>query len=298
MAKFSLYRAENTRIKLTKQQQKQVAKIYREAAKSIGKRADSLPRTPSSPLYKSVLIKLQREILQNLEKTEMGLKGTIEDNMRKVSQSVVESNESFLKRVRLSIFGAYGFVPEDIVSMVSSGKLYSGNWSLSRALWKNHIHTRNNINNIIAQGVAENKSAYDIAKDLEKYLNPSARKDWDWSKVYPGTSKRVDYNAQRLARTMVSHAYQQSFIRVTKNNPFVEDYIWHSAGGSRTCEICSSRDGVHFKKDELPLDHPNGMCTYEAYIPDDMTVIADRLADWVEGKADTEIDRWMKDMEG
>ena len=298
MAKFSLYLAENRRVKLTRKQQKQVAKVYRDAAKAIGKRAESLPKTPSSPLYKSTLKVLQKEILQSLKKTEMGLKDTIEENMRGVSQSVVDSNDAFLKKVQLKISGAYSSVPEDIVSMVSTGKLYSGDWSLSRALWRNHVHTKKNINNIIAQGIAENKSAYDIAKDLEKYLNPSARKDWDWSKVYPGTSKRVDYNAQRLARTMVSHAYQQSFIRVTKNNPFVEDYIWHSAGGSRTCEICSSRDGVHFKKDELPLDHPNGMCTYEAYIPDDMTVIADRLADWAEGNADTEIDRWVKDMEG
>ena len=68
-------------------------------------------------------------------------------------------------------------------------------------------NTQGDIQYIVAQGIASQKSAFDIAKDLEKYVDPSAKKDWAWSKVYPGTKKVVDYNAQRLARTMVSHAY-------------------------------------------------------------------------------------------
>lgn len=154
------------------------------------------------------------------------------------------------------------------------------------------------INSIIAKGIAENKSSYDIAKDLEKYVNPSAKKDWDWSKVYPGTNKKVDYNAQRLARTMVSHAYQYSFVQTTKHNPFVEDYIWRSAGSERTCEICAERNGKHYAKDKLPLDHPNGLCTFIANTPDNMEDIADRLADWAHGKSDPELDEFVKSLYG
>ena len=296
MAKFNLNTAEKIRVELTKQQQKNIVEIYKKASRSVAKKAETLPKTPSSYLYKLYLKDLKKSIDQELKIAEMSLQREIEDNMKAVSEAVTTDAKGFLNTVGLSIKGVYHNVPDDIVKMVSSGKLYMGNWSLSNALWRTHRRTRESINLVVAQGIAENKSAYDIAKDLEKYLNPEARKDWDWSKVYPGTSKRVDYNAQRLARTMVSHAYQQSFVRVTQKNPFVVDYIWLSAGGARTCDLCMERDGKHFPKDALPLDHPNGMCTFEAYIPDNITEIADRIADWSLGKSDPELDKWYKSM--
>lgn len=298
MATFNLNTAELERVKLTKEQQKHIVGIYKNAAKSVAKKARTLPKTPSAPLYKEHLKNLQKELEKELKKSEMALKEEIESNMKSAAQAVVDDNGKFVDKLGLGIKGAYSFVPADIVKSVASGQLYEGKWSLSRALWKNHMKTQYNINAVVAQGIAENKSAYDIAKDLEKYLNPEARKDWDWSKVYPGAAKRIDYNAQRLARTMVSHAYQQAFVRTTKNNPFVEDYVWMAAGGARTCQLCMDRDGKHFPKDGLPLDHPNGMCTFKAYIPDSMTDIADRLADWVEGKADPSLDKWVESMGG
>ena len=298
MAKFSLNTAEQERVKLTQQQQKHIVDIYKNASKTVAKKAKNLPKTPSSPLYKQYLKDLQKEINKELKKAEMSLNGEIKGNMKAAAQAVVDDNANFVNKLGLGIQGSYGFVPADIVKMVSTGQLYEGKWSLSRAIWKTHMKTQYNINTVIAQGIAENKSAYDIAKDLEKYLNPEARKDWDWSKVYPGTAKRIDYNAQRLARTMVSHAYQQAFVRITQNNPFVQDYVWHSANSDRTCELCADRDGRHFPKDDLPLDHPNGMCTFEAYIPDSMTEVADRLADWVEGKSDPSLDKWIEGMGG
>jgi SPP1 gp7 family putative phage head morphogenesis protein len=161
---------------------------------------------------------------------------------------------------------------------------------LSRSIWNSTSKAKKDINTIIAEGIAQNKSTYDIAKDLEKYVNPSAKKDWAWSKVYPGTNKVVDYNAQRLARTMVSHAYQQAFVRVTKPNPFVTKYRWLASNSNRVCELCNSRDGVLFEKDDLPMDHPNGMCTFTAVIDQPMTDIADRIADWALGQPDSELD--------
>lgn len=298
MAKFNLNTAEQVRVELTKQQQKRIVEIYKRASKSVAKRAETLPKTPSAPLYEHYLKSLQKAIDKELKTAEMSLKDEIEGNMKAVSEAVTDDANEFLRTAGISIKGAYYNVPADIVKMVSSGQLYEGSWSLSRALWKTHTRTKASINSVVAQGIAENKSAYDIAKDLEKYLNPEAKKDWDWSKVYPGASKRVDYNAQRLARTMVSHAYQQSFVRVTQKNPFVEDYIWLSAGGARTCDICMERDGKHFAKDALPLDHPNGMCTFEAYIPDSMTEVADRIADWALGKSDPAIDTWVESIGG
>jgi len=111
--------------------------------------------------------------------------------------------------------------------------------------------------------MAQNKSIYQMSKELERWVNPDKARPWNLRnaagrRIYP---RSVDYNAQRLARTLVQHSYQQSFIESTKNNDLIEDYIW-VANGSRACPICIDRDGKHFPKDDIPLDHPNGMCVW------------------------------------
>ena len=95
-----------------------------------------------------------------------------------------------------------------------------------------------------------------------------------------------------MARTLIQHSYQQAFTAANEKNPFVIDYIWN-ANGSRVCELCSSRDGQHYKKDELPLDHPNGMCVMEPNIVEDMT---QQLVDWFNSDDGTypEIDEFAK----
>ena len=61
------------------------------------------------------------------------------------------------------------------------------------------------------------------------------------------------------------------------DNPFVKGYIWH-ADGPHSCELCDERDGQFFTAEDLPLDHPNGMCSMEPYI--DTSEIIDMASDW------------------
>lgn len=298
MAKLSLNTAEQLRIQLTEEQQKQIEDLYKKASRRVAAQAKKAPRVPSDALRKRYLNELRKQIDVQLKNIGEELEGTIKGNMRRVSQSVCDANLDFLTQAGMPIAGAFSHVPDDIVRALATGTVYEGNWSLSQSIWRGTHKAQKDIRSIIATGVAENRSAYDIAKDLEKYVNPTARKEWDWNKVYPGTAKKVDYNAQRLARTMVSHAYQQSFVRTTQKNPFVTEYIWLASNSTHVCEICEERDGKHFPKDDLPMDHPNGMCTFEAVIPDSMTDIADRLADWAQGKDDPRLDEWAKDLYG
>lgn len=298
MGKLSLNTAEQNRVQLTQKQQKQIEQIYKSVAKDIDERIKKIPDVPSSPLQKSYLENLKKQVLKELDKASSGLQDMIKGNMKSVAESVIDSTLDFAQKVGLSVEGLYSHVPDEIVKAVATGQLYEGDWTLSKAIWKDHMKTQYNVNTVVAKGIAENKSAYDIAKDLEKYVDPSAEKSWDWSKVYPGVSKKVDYNAQRLARTMVSHAYQQAFVRSTIKNPFVTKYRWDASNSARVCPICAERDGQLYDKNDLPLDHPNGMCTFEAVIPDSMETIADRIADWAYGADDTELDEWAEDLTG
>ena len=300
MPKLNLNTAESLRTQLTAQQQKSIAYLYSKASKDVAKQAKLLKgkQNISAVLQQKYLNKLQSQIDERMQQAQNELDEMVTGNMKSVASAVTSASFDFADKLGLKLSAELSHVPDSVVKNIVTGKVYEGKWSLSTAIWKENKKIHSDVRKVIAQGVVEQKSAYDIAKDIEKYINPAARKDWSWSKVYPGTNKKVDYSAQRLARTLVSHAYQQAFVQSTKNNPFVTAYRWHSAHSSRVCPICADRDGKLFAKNDLPMDHPNGMCTFEAEIPDSMEKIADRLADWVQGKSDPELDTWMADLQG
>lgn len=305
MAGISLKDAEAARLEITREQAANVQKLYLAVYRDMRRQLKGMTSGgATSSLRRSQLKHLTESLKTAYEGLGRQLEGNITSAVEQTSQAVVDANTAWLSEAGLKIAGAYSHVPQDIVTMLATGKLYSDGWTLSKAIWGESQQKAHEIDLIVAKGVAANKSAFEIAKDLESYVNPGAVKPWDWSKVYPGTSKKVDYNAQRLARTMVSHAYQQSLERVCKKNPFVIGYKWRASHSVRTCELCRERSetdhhglgvGV-YPKGELPLDHPNGMCTFLTVMSDSLSGISDRLADWANGKEDPELDQWMGEM--
>lgn len=298
MGYISLRDGEKARLNITKAQEDEISKLYHQVYLDLKKKMDRLSHsgTASESLRKTYLNKMVKELKAAYKSLGVGLEKSIEKGIGDTATAVVQNNADWLKKAGLTIEGAYSYVPKDIVSMLVTGQLYGEGWTLSKAIWGQSQKHAEDINKIVAAGVAANKSAYDIAKDLEIYVNPEARKEWDWSKVYLGTSKKVDYNAQRLARTMVSHAYQQSLLATTKYNPFVTGYKWRSAHTHRTCELCNSRDGKIFSAEELPLDHPNGLCTFLVELDGSLEDVSNRLADWALGKEDLALDKWAASM--
>ena len=295
-------KAEGKRITLINNESVAIKRMYREALREIATRIKFLEtRTNiSSVLRIQYLEELRREIQDALERIDTYTYKAIVSDMETVAQAVVQDNSQLLKRMgfgdELSSI-AFLHVPKDVVNEIITGKLYEGRWNLSRAIWNDNALKNKELETIVSQGVALQKSTYDIAKDLEKYVNPRAQKPWDWSKVYPGVRKVIDYNAQRLARTMVSHAYQESFVRTTKHNPFIEAYQWLISNSDRVCPLCIERSttdnynlgaGV-YPKDQLPLDHPNGMCTFSIVMERSYTAIANDLANWAQGVGDEEL---------
>lgn len=292
---------EQARLRITKQQRRQIKSMYNKLDKEAKKNLKSLETQTSATAY------LQRmrltdfvASLQNAS-TAMNkdLESIIKGNMIIVSKAVVSDVGTLLNKAKVSIKGAYAYVPTDIVTRISTGKVYESGWSLSSAIWSNNKKIHEDIQRIVAQGTAANKSAFDIAKDLERYVNPNARKDWKWNKVYPGSNKVIDYNAQRLARTLVSHSYQQSVIEIAKTNPYTQGVKWISSGSERTCDLCEERDGKIYPVDDVPLDHPNGMCTYTVVLTKDLQTIANELAESaVQPLRNPDVEKWKQAMRG
>ena len=275
--------AEEARDAIMASQKKEIAKLYEDWADEIGERAKyySHKSTASAPVSERYYRELQKQLRQTSQEVSNEIYKKIKSNIYTVADAVVSDNVKWLEGFGFSSAGlnaAFSYVPHEIVQNLITGQIYDSGWSLSSRIWGDNEQTLKDIYQVMAKGLAENKPIYEIAKDLESYVRPSAKLPWnlrvaDGKKIY---KKQVDYNAQRLARTLVQHGYQQSFVAVTKNNPFITEYVWRS-NGSRVCELCKARDGQHYKKDELPLDHPNGMCTMEPVVVKNMV---DQLADW------------------
>lgn len=275
--------AEKVRDAIMDSQKKEIAALYDSWADDISERAKfySYKTNASAPLSERYYKELQKQLRATSQEVSNEVYNKIKKNMYTVADAVVSDNIKWLESFGFSKDGlnaAFSYVPDEIVRNLITGQIYDRGWSLSSRIWGDNEQTLKDIYQVMAKGLAENKPIYQIAKDLEIYVRPSAKLPWnlkakDGVKIY---KKQVDYNAQRLARTLVQHGYQQSFVATTQKNPFITEYIWRS-NGSRVCELCVIRDGVHFKKEELPLDHPNGMCTMEPAIVDDMI---DQLANW------------------
>lgn len=273
-------------------QKKEIAALYEKWADEIGEKAKhySHKSNASAAVSEMQMKELQKMLKATGQEVSNEVYSKIKKNMYTIADAVVADNVKWLKSFGFSEKGlnaAFNFVPDEVVRNLVTGQIYASGWSLSSRIWGDNEQTMKDAYQIMAKGLAENKHVFEIAKELEQYVRPSAKKAWnpvlamkntktgkiEYKRIY---KKQVDYNAQRLARTLAQHSYQQSFLATTQKNPFITDYIWHS-NGSRPCELCKSRDGVHFKKDELPMDHPNGMCTMEPVVVDNLV---DQLADW------------------
>ena len=288
--------ADAVKVTQTKQLQKQIQAMYKKVAKNLAKEAEKLSKdgTISDTMKRNYLNQYIISLNKEIDDIELKLNGAIQNSMSTTAKAVVDANIEFMGRAGLNLKDAFDTVPKDVVEALISGHVYKSDWTLSKAIWGTSQKTKNDVEKVIAQGIAGQKSTYDIAKDLEQYVDPAAKKPWDWSKVYPGTAKKVDYNAQRIARTMVQHAYQQTFRTTISKNPFITGVIWHSVFATgRTCQMCMDRDGQHYDKGKEPLDHPNGLCYLEPEIPSSLDDIGERLANWANGASDPEIDKWL-----
>lgn len=293
--------AQNKKLKLAKKQEQQIKKIYDDMYLKVSKKLNKVnPNTLSERYLEELKKELEKEIR------------TIHRQVGKIIKKNIEKSSELANNVQLDFFmsinsqynlnmkdtfsSMFSKIPKDAMNEILFGKAYKDRKGLSERIWEYNNKFSKDIDYVIAEGIAAKKSTYEIAKDLEKYVNPNTVKDWDWNKVYPNTSKKVDYNAQRLARTAVNHAFQQAQKRSCEKNPYVEGIRWISANShGRTCELCRERDNQVFKVNDVPLDHPNGLCTTVPEIPMSLEEIGTELRAWVDGDTNNKLDKWFKD---
>lgn len=295
--------AQFRRVKIVNSQKEEIRKFYRDGYDDIKKEIDKLPmkETESTIIKKMYLKSIQKEIDEYLKDVDKKTMYLVKGNMGKMVEIVSENNQMFMKKIGFTSIPEFMLnkkFKQDVVNRIVTGKLYGDKWNLSSAIWGDYANKKKEMSRIIANGLIKGKNINSIAKDIERYVNPRARKGQKWIDEFHAR-KSIDYNSQKLARTMISHAYQESFVSLTYKNPFIDAYRWVTSGGDKVCPLCIERetqdlyglgDGI-YPKDKLPLDHPNGMCTFEVVVSMSDDEIAEAIADWYLGEGDDDMNR-------
>ncbi len=291
--------AQNKKLKLAKKQEKQIKQIYNDMYIKVSKK---LSKVNPNTLSERYLEELKNELEKEIRTIHRQVGKIINENIEKSSELAnnvqldffMSINSQYNLNMKDTFSSMFSKIPKDAMNEILFGKAYKDCKGLSERIWEYTKKFNKDIDYIIAEGIANKKSTYEIAKDLERYVNPDAVKDWEWSKVYPRTNKKVDYNAQRLARTAVNHAFQQAQKRSCEKNPYVEGIRWVSSNiHGRTCELCRERDNQIFSVKDVPLDHPNGLCTTVPEIPMSLEGIGTELRAWVDGNTNNKLDKWV-----
>jgi hypothetical protein len=169
---------------------------------------------------------------------------------------------------------AFATVPRDAVQAVIS-RSYKGK-VFSDRIWDLRKFSQNAVQDTVAKGILQGKSAYEMSKELEAFLLMSqdeakafarvwAEKHTDEWKAAWKTRGRLKYNTRRLARTEINNAYREGAVQSAKRAPWVKGVKWNLSGSHVKPDICDDwatggdGNGVYAPGD-APIDHANGLC--------------------------------------
>lgn len=283
-------------------------KIYEAQRKALKKELAAIDRQISAYTTKTdaqakVINATQAYTASTAQQVEQATVQTVKHIARQTAEAHVKAGQQLLKSAGAKATPQAYIVGQNEINAtvartldgILKGNAYPNPYPLSQRIWTNAQAVQRDIHTIIMNGMQQGKSVADISDSITRFVNP--RESKDWNKVmedgYKVHRRNVEYNAQRLARTVGQHSYQKATEDRIRGNPFVTGVRW-IANGSRPCPICMDRDGTVYAKGEAPLDHPNGMCTLEPVIDD--RGLDDRLVDWVHGTEDSELDAYARSL--
>ena len=283
----------------------EIIKLYREAAADLAERAAAARKGSLSERWADEYAK---SLAKRAAELEAGLYDVTLQGLKRSAELPAAAMGQWWEAVGGQSFrDAFAATPDNVLAGIIEGGFYNDNQGLSRRIWRLADSFEKDVGYIVQRGIAEKKSALELARDLEQYVKPPAAREWDWGKVYPSLSgKKVDYNAQRLARTSINHAYFLDNVKVCTENPFVTAMHWDLSNaheerqvipfGPDECDEYAEHDeglGMgNFKPDELPCPHPQCLCSQWAVIPESLEDIGRQIGAWASGEPDELLDEW------
>jgi len=173
-----------------------------------------------------------------------------------------------------------------------------GGYRLSDSVWRARRQTRDQIDAVLRQAIADGTDALEVAKMLEQYLDPTLapirnvngrlirNQKPSIATRSPGRGGMGSFAARRLARTEVTRAHGAATMWAAERTPFATGVRWVLSGRHpRTdpCDVHASRDsglgpGVYPTKD-VPRypEHPMCTCHLSTVTTDDVDAVVEGL---------------------
>lgn len=285
---------------------RRIAALYAQCARDMNKEiahygTDSLTGRRAQALQKAM-----RTYVHALWQEVHALTG---DAVRTGAALGIETQSSLLDdalhgigiNTRQSFASMFARTQDEAVASVLNGSIYAGKRaSLSKRIWDNAALQSGKIEELIAAAVAQGRSAPQLARDLEAYVNPRAAQPDLWNDVYEQLpfAYHVDYNAKRLAVTALNHSYYQGAIMAARANPFASYLHWELSRGHEIYDVCDlymeHDEGLgkgNFALDNAPLPHPFCKCTWYIDSDRELDEISQELGDWLAGAENPKLDR-------
>lgn len=289
------------------EQEKELLSIYEEAAKQV---AYKLSKANPGGLTARYLSELDKTINQYISELRNNLTETIKDGIEASSQIASAVQLGYLNSIapREDILATFNKMftqlPTSIVKQLINGSYYADGKTLSNRIWDLTSKNASDIDRLIKINVAKGVNARELAKQLEAYINPT--KKIDAKTLEAGMSKDISYQAQRLARTSLTHAHNETYIQGSKMNPFCKGLKWNLSPshyerqvekwGQDICDEYATRDSYSrgqgvYPADKYPVAHPNCLCyPTQEIVP--VEKAREEIIKWLNGGSNTLLDRW------
>ena len=283
---------------LTKEQEKQIGKIYLRAFKSIEKKLEKctddkyrqrLLRAYQTQIYDELYPLIERGIIDETD----AILNIQRESMTKLLQEVLE-NQTEIIDGKHKLQAIVDITNRQLVEQMVKGEIYYNGRGLDKLLWEATKCAEDKLNLAITSCIAEGMGAAEMSQNLKEFAK-GGHHTWSRNKIREklgaGYARKysggLDYEALRLARTTITHQAQLATLATPKINPYMNAVIWHSDHqAGRTCQQCIDRNGTKYylNKESVPLDHPNGMCWLEPAYSMTPEEIAKDMKAWGKGE--------------
>ena len=258
-----------TKKDLLVRQQNEIIKVYQKAYLDIidkGLKKAGGDSKKLDKLTKSYVMQIYDELEDLLTKYNRDISDEIYNLQRQIMYSYFDPS---FQEFRAKVDKLVDITNRKVINQMIQGNIYHDGKGLSDRIWDTAKTSGNKMSIAINSCIAQGMGAADMSENLKEFAM-GGHHTWSRNKIREklgdGYARKygsggLDYEALRLARTTLTHQAQISVINSSKVNPYLQFVKWHSDHqAGRTCQQCIDRDGQLFKIDEVPLDHPNGMC--------------------------------------
>lgn len=212
--------------------------------------------------------------------------------------------------VAADVSGVFDGQIEEVLGAAAE-RIYSDSFNLSNRIWRLDKDSLEGIQEVVYRGIAEERSAWDIATELEEYLGPGRDcPRWTRWRLYGKTKAQiaagdtgglyrgdecagqgVAYNALRLARNEVQIAHHGATDAIFGRQPWIEmEQVLlspdHPPIGCECEDVVAggeNGDGTYPKGEIMLPIHVQCLCYKVAVLMEPETFV-DRLRGWMSGE--------------